>query len=584
MPNVTPITLSIAHINDTHSHFEPTPLSLAVNGLDERIYAAVGGFPRISSVVKAFRESAKNDSDGFLFLHAGDCFQGTLYYSLFKGDANATLLNMLGLDAMALGNHELDLGNAPVSRFLDKITFPLLAGNWDVSEEVEKPFPVKGKRQLMPYNPEAQRAEVLVKRICDQKVAIFSVALDKMADIAMPDHDTPFVDSKQTVINTIRYIHEELKTPHIVLLSHLGFAQDQKLAEEVDGISVIVGGHSHVLQGDFSNVGLGDMGPYGHKVNNTLVVQAGCHSLAIGKLKVSLDKHGKVVSYEGGNFLMLGRSLAVDASWDQSLPNGAFKDAKAYLLAQPNVIHCRGDEEIKKVINERYRPAVDELKRDVVTTLPRRLRHIRVPDDKGGSEIAPLVCEAMIYSAKTRGVNADFAIHNAGGVRVSLEKGKLTAADVAGRLLPFAIDLMLYHATGLQIKQALEGAIDNALNNGVEGTGDGSFPYTAGLRYNYVCDQPKGQRIAQLEAQQEDGSWLAVDLEKTYLAVSSAYTSQGKEGYDALKNLRKQPTSLHVTLAESFIEFARTKGELVAPSSILSRYKPCTDCASTNPR
>ena len=71
----------------------------------------------------------------FMFLHAGDCFQGTLYFSLYKGMANAVLLNAIGVEAMALGNHELDMGNDCVADFLDHTHFPLLAGNWDLSQE-----------------------------------------------------------------------------------------------------------------------------------------------------------------------------------------------------------------------------------------------------------------------------------------------------------------------------------------------------------------------------------------------------------------------------------------------------------------
>ncbi|WP_028022627.1 bifunctional metallophosphatase/5'-nucleotidase [Enterovibrio calviensis] len=581
MPNFTSITLAIAHINDTHSHFEPTPMSLAIPGLDERIYANVGGFARISSVVKSFKEETTSTTDGFLFLHAGDCFQGTLYYSLFKGEANATMLNLLRPDAMALGNHELDLGNASVSRLLDQINFPLLAGNWDVSNECDqKPCPVKGKRQLLPYDPVNKIASVMLKQFGDQNVAIFSVALDKMADIAMPDADTPFMNAKQTIVDTVAHIKQHLGTNHIILLSHLGYDQDLKMAEEVDGLSVIVGGHSHVLQGDFSNLGLGDMGSYGRLIQDTLVVQAGCHSFALGKLRVTLDAQGRVSDYSGGNYLMLGRSLAMDASWDQRLPAEAFTLAKEYLAQQPNVLHCRGDEEIKTVLNERYKPAVEKLKSDVVTRLPARLRHIRVPDEKGGSEIAPLVCEGFLYAARERGHQVDFAIHNAGGVRVSLEQGKLTAAEVAGRLLPFAIDLMLYKPTGLQVMQALEGAIDNATNNCIEGTGDGSFPYTAGLNYRYECDKPKGERITVLEYLNQDGEWLAIEPDSVYTVVSSAYTSQGKEGYDSLKHLAEPPFSIDVTLSESFIEYARAQESLAVMPTTCANYVPCPVCSS----
>nr|WP_269809245.1 5'-nucleotidase C-terminal domain-containing protein [Enterovibrio nigricans] len=411
---------------------------------------------------------------------------------------------------------------------------------------------------------------MLIKHFGDQKVAIFSVALDKMADIAMPDADTPFINAKQTIINTIDLIHQQYKTPHIILLSHLGYDQDLKMAEDVEGLSLIVGGHSHVLQGDFSNLGLGDMGPYGRHINQTLVVQAGCHALALGRLEISLNDCGGVESYSGGNVLMLGRSLAMDTSWDQSLPNEMFERAKSYLLSQPNVVHCRGDESLKAVLNERYRPAVEELKRDIVTRVPQRLRHLRVPDEKGGSDIAPLVCEGLLYSGRQRGHHVDFAIHNAGGVRVSLEKGKLTAAEIAGRLLPFAIDIMLYKPTGRQVKLAIEGAIDNALNNGVEGTGDGSFPYTAGLTFTYQISKPKGERVTELKYLVPSGEWQDVLMDETYHAVSSAYTSQGKEGYDALKHLAEPPQPIDVILSDSFIEYARSRDELVVSNKPLS--------------
>ncbi|OEE65181.1 bifunctional metallophosphatase/5'-nucleotidase [Enterovibrio norvegicus] len=578
MPKVTRFTLSIAHINDTHSHFEPTPVSLSVKGQEKRVYATSGGFARIKTVATQFRENAEREGNAFLFLHAGDCFQGTLYYNLFKGDANAKLLNMLDLDAMALGNHELDLGNTAVSKFLDHISFPLLAGNWDVSQEIQnKPCPLKGKPLLYDFDTQEQCAKVLVKTFGDHQVAIFGVSIDKMAQIAMPDADTPFLESKMVVLNTIAYIRDTLGINNIVLLSHLGYDQDLKMAEEVEGLSVVVGGHSHVLQGDFSNIGLGNAEPYGRKINNTLVVQAGCHALAIGKLDVTLNSDGSVLSHTGDNYLMLGRGLALDASWDVALDEHDFDAAKLYLAEQSNVLHCRGNKDVKALLNTEYRPAVLAMRSDVVTMLSDSLRHIRVPDEKGPSQIAPLVCEGLLYSANIRGHGVDFAIHNAGGVRVSLEAGKLTAADVAGRLLPFAIDLMVYEPTGAQVKAALEGAINNATNNGVEGAGNGSFPYTAGLRYTYECNMPEGQRITQLQYQLVSGEWRDIELEKTYRAVSSAYTSQGKEGYDALKNLVTQPVSIGVILSDSFIEYARANDNLRAPKDTLQHYVPCAE-------
>lgn len=568
-------TLSIAHINDTHSHFEPTPISLAIPGIDARIFADVGGFSRIAFMARQFKQKSQLKSDGFLFLHAGDCFQGTLYFSLFKGEANATLLNMLHLDAMTLGNHELDLGNALVSRFLDQIQFPLLAGNWDVSQESEtKPFPVKGKKRLYAYDPKNQVAHVLIKTFGDKKVAVFGVTLEKMADIAMPDLDTPFLNAKQTILNTVEYIKKVHATSYIVLLSHLGLEQDLKMAGSIEGISVIVGGHSHVLQGDFSNVGLGDMGPYGRCINGTLVVQAGCHSFAFGELEVTLSEDGHVTQYKGKNTLLLGQRFAFDPLLETPLCEKSAKNVRHYLKKQKNVLFCQEDKEIKALIDVRYKDKVDALKSDIVTYLPSKLRHTRVPDKIGGSEIAPLVCEGMLFAAKARGEHVDFAIHNAGGVRVSLNEGPLTVAEISGRLLPFMIDLMLYKPTGEQVHHAIEGAIDNAINNGVEGVGDGSFPYTAGLQYTYESHQPKGKRISKLRYLDQGGQWQPLAPDVRYVAVSSVYTSQGKEGYGALKQLSQIPESLGVTLPESFIEYARTLPQLEALKKPLINFLP----------
>lgn len=84
---------------------------------------------------------------------------------------------------------------------------------------------------------------------------------------------------------------------------------------------------------------------------------------------------------------------------------------------------------------------------------------------------------------KKLGHNAEFAIHNAGGVRNSLNVGNVSVADIAGKLLPFAVPIGVYQLKGKDIAAALEGAINNATNNGVVGTGDGSYPYTFNLNF-----------------------------------------------------------------------------------------------------
>ncbi|MFA0373197.1 5'-nucleotidase C-terminal domain-containing protein, partial [Vibrio sp. 10N.222.54.F6] len=112
-----------------------------------------------------------------------------------------------------------------------------------------------------------------------------------------------------------------------------------------------------------------------------------------------------------------------------------------------------------------------------------------------GSEIAPWVSRSMYHETKAIGMQVDFALHNAGGVRQSLNKGQLSLAEVIGRILPFELPLVTYQIQGQYLFQMLESAINAATNNSVIGTGAGSFPYTYGLKYFYDGRQALGQRI-----------------------------------------------------------------------------------------
>lgn len=154
----------LAHINDTHSHFDETalPLRLALPDGHSDIRLHCGGFPRLAGFIKQARQRAITEQMPFLLLDAGDSFQGTLYFSCFKGQANAALLNQLGVDAMVVGNHELDTGNTPLANFLRQIRFPLLAANWDLAGEAEdKPTRMQNHPRMVSWQNPADRKSVV---------------------------------------------------------------------------------------------------------------------------------------------------------------------------------------------------------------------------------------------------------------------------------------------------------------------------------------------------------------------------------------------------------------------------------------
>ncbi|MCE0495873.1 bifunctional metallophosphatase/5'-nucleotidase [Vibrio salinus] len=554
-----PLQLSIAHLNDTHSYLEPLslPLSMAIGGKTVTPYVSAGGVARIKTKADEYREIAKHKKRDFLFLHAGDCFQGTLFFSLFKGRANAHFLNELGIDAMTVGNHELDIGNEIFAQFSKQVNFPILAGNWDLSSESQSKSPrLSDNEKVFSYDADKQIANCLIKEFQSEKLAIMGLSIDRMADIASPDADTPFVSAVETAQRTVSHLHG-MGINKIILLSHLGYEADKELAAEVDGISLIVGGHSHVLQGDYSLLGLKKEDDYGIKVNDTFIVQSGFYGQAIGHCEIDFAADGTVTSFEGSNQLLLGRRLFIDADREEESQSELYNTICDVIDNHPLISVCRKDARMQEILTENYQSKVNNLKKEKVASLSQKLRHVRIPDEYGASEVAPLVAKSFYMSMRKRGFPVQFSIHNAGGVRCSLQPGGITAADIAGKLLPFAIPIGVYFLSGRSLYQTIEGAINNALSNGVDGTGSGSYPYTYGLRYEYNSELPAGKRVVLLQLN-VDNDWISIDKTKVYCGTSSSYTMKGKEGYDAIISTVAPSYLSDVTMADAFIESLRS--------------------------
>ncbi len=555
-------SMMLMHINDTHSYFDSSAIALTLPLFNDKpIYVQCGGFARLSWAIKYRRDALALANIPNLLLHAGDSFQGSLYFSLFKGEANATLLNTLDIDAMALGNHELDMGNDLVGRFLRRVNFPMLAGNWDLSHELtSKEWPLKNASNLFDYEVTTDSAKFQIKEYEGYSIALFGITLEDMFAVANPDLDTPFESVNRVIENTIKIIQAK-GIKNIILLSHLGYERDCDVAANFPDLDVIVGGHSHTFQGDFSKLGLGKKDQYAQKIGETYVVQAGCHALMLGQLMLHFSDSGKLELAEGQNQLLLGDRFSWDAQGEQGLSTLDHQSAVSFLAQQDNVLFCQEDKAIKTLLAERYHPAIVQWEKEVLAEVMTPLRHVRVPDKKGGSQVAPLVAASFLWQARELSHSVDFAIHNAGGVRSSLNAGPLTHADVAGRILPFSMTLGIYAVKGHSIRAALEGAINNAIDNGVQGTGTGSFPYVAGLRFLYRCEQPMGQRITKLDIETSTG-WSPLDDKKTYRGISSSYTVLGKEGYGALLEREDEVTPVMVSMSDAFAAYVRTFPQL----------------------
>ncbi|SDJ03274.1 5'-nucleotidase [Ferrimonas sediminum] len=560
MSSHRPLRLTLAHINDTHSQFDPTTLALTLPQLGQ-VYAPCGGYPRLSSALNQARAQARRTGRQLLALHAGDCFQGSLYFSHYKGRLNAILNNQLDLDAMVLGNHEFDLGNPLLSTFVQRLQFPVLAANMDLSQErPDKTNPMRGLANLLDYDPQQARGRYLVKQLDGEPVALFGLTLDNMHELACADSDTLFHSSLEVARATIDAI-EHAGINKILILSHLGYDRDLQLAEQLDGVAAIIGGHTHVLQGDFHNLGLGGRDHYAVVINNTAVVQAGSNALFLGQLQLDLDADGILRRVDGGNALLVGQALSSDPEGHQPLAPAQKERALNYLGQQANVTLVDNDATLQTLLQQHYKPALLEFEQRIIARAPQPLRHLRIPDDQGGSQVAPMLARAMRWQARQLGHQVDFGLHNAGGTRASISPGPISAGWIAGTLAPFAIGVVKYRVRGDALSATLESAINNALNNGVVGTGTGSYPYVWGLKFHYDAEAEMGQRIVRLQCRHQ-GHWVDVEPRRQYIGVSTGYTAAGKEGYYPLAHLPEPPQELQLTIAEAVINHWRHLGQL----------------------
>jgi len=542
-----PLSLQILHINDHHSHLDPSKLDLKFDD-KTKTRVKVGGIARVAAKINALR------TPNTLTLHAGDANSGTLYYTLFKGKADVEIMNEIGFNAFTLGNHEFDGGDEILDSFINQAAFPIISAN----VEATKNSPLHGKWK--PY---------IIKEIGGEKVGIIGIEIAQKTKISsMPSNNVIFYDE---AVRAQKYA-DTLKTQginKIILLSHFGYENDLKLASKVSGIDVIIDGDSHTLMGDFSAVGLkSSVATYPVQTrdkagNPVCIAQAWEYSKVLGELHVDFDATGKVTACKGTPHLLLGSSFKQKNAQKKRVDvNESVKAAILSVIdAQPNLSVVPQDKTIQSKLSV-YKREVEKLKKQQIGIAPDPLRHIRIPlhdyngnDGKAlplGSEIAPVVAKAF-YDLSLR---ADAAIQNAGGVRISLPKGKISY-NTAYTLLPFSSTLYEIDMSGAQIKQVLEDALINFKDNGGS---SGSFPYAYGLRYDIDMSQPKNQRIANLEIiDRKTKKWSPIDKNKRYIIVTNSYTAQGRDGYTTFKEAQKEHpgTNTYLDYAMSFVAYVK---------------------------
>ncbi|OQY52161.1 MAG: NAD nucleotidase [Candidatus Parabeggiatoa sp. nov. 2] len=550
------------HINDHHSHLVAENYTLKFNGVETSV--KLGGFARVAAKINELRGRLENP----LILHIGDAVQGTLYYTLFKGDADVELMNTVGFDAFALGNHEFDDGNAVLAHFLKQAKFPILAANIYFSQSKDLNGLVK------PY---------LIKEIDGHKVGLIGIDTLKTLYSSSPGKDLAFFDEVATAKKRVAEL-EGKGIDKIILMTHYGYTQDQALAKQVAGVDVILGGDSHTLLGDFTKLGLHSKGPYPTKVMSprgepVCIAQAWQYSYVVGSLSVGFDDKGVVTECDGNPILLVGDTFKQrDANGNKKLVDAETQaKIEAIIANNPNIDIVKPDQVVAKQLAE-YTEPVEKLSKEVIGHAADNLLHIRIPGTHksgvelpNGSQIAPIVAEGFLQQLNSRNYDADLVIQNAGGVRIDVFKGDITI-ETAYTLLPFANTLYVLELTGAEVKQVLEDALSHHFD---QGGSTGSFPYGAGIRYTLEINRPTNQRITRLEIRDENGKWSPIEFDKMYKVGTNSFIASGRDGYTTFGKVlaERGGVDTYFGYAESFVNYVKEVETVTIPKQTGVTYR-----------
>jgi len=242
--------LVIVHTNDTHSHLDPLR--------DGR-----GGIIERAAFVDSIRKA--DGADKVLLLHAGDFNQGTSYYTQLHGRLEVEMLNAMGYDAVALGNHEFDDGIEDLTERARNIKCPIVCANLDLSSfELGK--------YVQPYT---------IVNKGGMKIGIIGLEADISTCVAkVTSSRIPQFDPVEVTNKWASHLREVENCDMVILLSHQGYdPEDQVNAAKIKGIDLVVGGHSHTFVDDFVYVNDLEQKP-------VPIITDGCWGLEMGVIKV----------------------------------------------------------------------------------------------------------------------------------------------------------------------------------------------------------------------------------------------------------------------------------------------------------
>jgi len=416
------------------------------------------GIARMATKVKEIKEDNSRNHRETFFVYSGDFLQGTLLSNHFQGAMEAELFSRIGLSYYSIGNHELDFGTDVLKKMVDTM---------------------KGKNipcvTANLYINETPIGEPVIKEINGVKIGIVGLVAQEHFSMEKPVVDPTFLKGvrvepeykvAQDLINSLK----KSGIDFIVFLTHIGIKRDRELAKKIKGINLIMGAHSHTAIETYE------------KVNQTYIVQAGCDCQYLGKIDIT---------FTGSNSFKVDNTRLIELD-EKIIPDQAVTD---FIEAKK----AEMDGFFQQVI------AVNEC------FLDGEKNSIRHQETNLGDLVTDVLREHF---------HADIAVYNSGGIRHSIDKGKVTYAHIH-QTIPFptnqTIILKIY---GKELKEMLKW---NAKQ-----VGEGGFLQVSGLSFDIV----PGKEVKNIRVNRK-----LLEEDRLYTLVTNSFIAKGGDGFGMLAKI-----------------------------------------------
>ncbi|XP_061897554.1 5'-nucleotidase [Entelurus aequoreus] len=505
--------LTLLHTNDNHARIEETSVDSGKCPAEGRCFAGVSRrFTKVSEI--------RRKENNVLLLDAGDQFQGTVWFNFYKGAEAAYFMNKLRYDVMAFGNHEFDNGvEGLIDPFLRDVNCSVVSTN------------LKADKTLAPklsgyYEPHA------VLTVGSERVAVVGYTTSETPFLSQPGPHLKFEDEIESLQAEVDKL-QTLGYNKIIALGHSGFDVDQKIAKQVRGVDVVIGGHTNTFlyTGTAPSTEI-PAGPYPFMVRsddgrNVPVVQAYAFGKYLGYLKVTFDKAGNVIK-AAGNPILMDSSIPQDPAILADVKNWK-KDLAQYSsqYVGQTLVYLNGSFE-----ECRFREC----------------------------NLGNLICDAMVshnlkYADEMQWNHVGICMLNSGTIRSAIDerynKGIITMEEIM-TVLPFGSTMDLIQITGMTMKKAFEHSVHRY------GTMRGEFLQVSGIRVEYDVSKPANQRVVSLSVlctKCRVPKYEPLDLKKTYTVVTPSYLVAGGDSYNMIKEemLKHNTGDMDISVLANYI-------------------------------